>query len=992
MATVKRKAFVVLGMHRSGTSALAGALVRLGGEGPATPLKANVGNPLGYWESLPAMRFNDRILRELGGSWQEWRKLDTSSLRGEAVDELVDLLTTEWTGDTLVVKDPRICLLAPLWFSALAQADIEPFVVLTLRVPQVVAASLSRRDGMEPSRAHLLWMRHMIEAERRTRNFRRFVLTYDSLVEDWRAVLPRMYESFGLHLAGDMLERAAPAIDPALRHFGGEALAPLPPSLTAVGSAFDILSDMAAGREDAAGLARLDALAEAFNEQCLLFGEAPRLADPGSDATRLRESAQRLKRMENQLSATEKERDQARSALARHSRIAATYVAKHHADAQRLAALRRQMKASASDPATPRDKNASARRKQAREATAPTKPDTVREAPRRESSRLARTLLGLVGGMAGGAKAPPPDAAADRSPVVERPPPAPTLEALLARSMGPRGGVELLAGFPTQARPDVSIIIPCFNEIDSTVRCLVSVLRHTTGSYEVVVVDDCSPQEDYALLATLEGLVYVRAAKNAGFVGSCNLGAKKARGKFLLFLNNDTEVTHGWLQPLIDSFDQYENVGIVGSKLVYPDGRLQEAGCVYWRDATGLNYGRGRQGYDSPEFSYVREVDKVSGACLMIESSLFREIGGFDTLFAPGYKEDADLCFAARRHGRRVLYQPFSLVIHHEGVTAGTDTSAGMKQYQVLNRPKFVAKWREELNSDHFESSKENVFLARERPHGRPIILFIDNQIPEFNTNAGALGVFNYAMFFARSGFKVVFMPDNRKRREPTTTLMQRAGIEVLYESFSAMDWIEQYGRHVSVVWASRPEISIKYIEFIKEHSKAKIIYCGRDLHFLRYARQFELTGDPAHERRSLEFEITERSLFELCDSIVTFSDVEANIIKSMCSVPRRVKIIPPYIYESAGTPAYADDRRDILFLGNFAHAPNADGVRWFVAECWPAIEAAAPDARFTIVGHKSEAVADLQSERISVLGQVDDLAPVFRQARLSVAPLRYGA
>ena len=190
----------------------------------------------------------------------------------------------------------------------------------------------------------------------------------------------------------------------------------------------------------------------------------------------------------------------------------------------------------------------------------------------------------------------------------------------------------------------------------------------------------------------MPGLIYLRNESNCGFVRSCNLGAANARGEFLVFLNNDTEVTPGWLRALRETFDFEPEAGLVGSKLIFPDGRLQEAGGIIWRDGSGWNRGKG-QDPAQPEFNYLRETDYCSAACMMMPTALFRTLGGFDSKYAPCYYEDTDLAFRVRRHGLKVLYQPTSEVIHYEGATGGTDLSSGAKRYQEVNRETFVKAW-----------------------------------------------------------------------------------------------------------------------------------------------------------------------------------------------------------------------------------------------------------------------------------------------------------
>src|SRR6266568_4323096 len=240
--------------------------------------------------------------------------------------------------------------------------------------------------------------------------------------------------------------------------------------------------------------------------------------------------------------------------------------------------------------------------------------------------------------------------------------------------------------FPTHEDVAVSIIVPVFNQFQYTHACLASL--QTVGdkvAFEVIVVDDCSTDETTALVQRMEGVIYLRNETNSGFIASCNRGANKARGKYLFFLNNDTLVKEGWLTTLVDTFAEEPGAGIIGSKLVFPDGRLQEAGGIIWRDASGWNYGK----FDDPkkpEYNYLREVDYCSAAALMVPRSLFQKIGGFDERYAPAYSEDTDLAFKVRSTGYRVLYQPLSQIIHYEGATGGTDLSAGTKKYQDINR------------------------------------------------------------------------------------------------------------------------------------------------------------------------------------------------------------------------------------------------------------------------------------------------------------------
>jgi GT2 family glycosyltransferase len=340
----------------------------------------------------------------------------------------------------------------------------------------------------------------------------------------------------------------------------------------------------------------------------------------------------------------------------------------------------------------------------------------------------------------------------------EPPPPIPVELVRVSESAEPPESV------PYAETPMVSIIIPAFNNWAYTAACLKSIsnARDALG-IEVILVDDESSDETQSYASNIRGLRYLRNKKNAGFIESCNNGAAEAKGKYLVLLNNDTQVLDGWLNGLLDVFEMFPDAGLVGSRLIYPDGTLQECGGIVFNDGSGWNYGKG----DNPErteYMYVRDADYCSGACIMIETALFRELGGLDERYKPAYYEDTDLAFKVRESGRRVLVQPASTVIHHEGVTSGTDTDSGIKRYQVVNQETFAKRWQTELASypSRIEdpTNPANIRAARDS-HLRGRVLIIDATTPEPDQDSGSLRLTHVMRCFRAMGFGVTFFADN---------------------------------------------------------------------------------------------------------------------------------------------------------------------------------------------------------------------------------------
>ena len=237
-----------------------------------------------------------------------------------------------------------------------------------------------------------------------------------------------------------------------------------------------------------------------------------------------------------------------------------------------------------------------------------------------------------------------------------------------------------------------SIIIPVWNKLDLTRQCLTSLASLTTmPDYEVIVVDNASTDGTAEFLAGLGGDVQViRNPENYGFAIACNQGAGAAHGEFLVFLNNDTIPTEGWLTALVDEVERHPDVAVVGSKLLYEDGTIQHAGVAFSRITFTPYHIYRKFPADSPMVNRRREFQCVTGACMLVRRDVFEQAGRFDEGFKNGF-EDVDLCLKIRERGWHIVYRPDSVVYHLESQTPGRKTHDADNARRLLER--WSQKW-----------------------------------------------------------------------------------------------------------------------------------------------------------------------------------------------------------------------------------------------------------------------------------------------------------
>lgn len=547
---------------------------------------------------------------------------------------------------------------------------------------------------------------------------------------------------------------------------------------------------------------------------------------------------------------------------------------------------------------------------------------------------------------------------------------------------------------PSYEDIEVSIVIPVYNHFDYTYMCLQTIIENTEKvRYEVILADDCSTDMTLKITEVVDGIKVIRNAKKMLFLKNCNNATKYASGKYIVFLNNDTQVQYNWLYPLMHLLDMDSSIGMTGSKLLFADGTIQEAGGLIYKDGCAANFGRGKNP-NLPEFNYVRDADYISGASIMIRHDLWDEIGGFDERYAPAYYEDSDLAFEVRKHGMRVVYQPASKVIHFEGISNGKKVTEGIKQYQEINSIKFALKWKQELENQ-CTHSEENNFAAKDRKQKRKTVLFISGNIPTYDRDAGSKSIMCYIKLFLRNNYIVKFWPLSMYATQPYLLKLQQMGVEVLYgqdmkKKMSA--WILEYQKDIDYALVNYPDVGSEVIDLLKVTS-IKVRYYGHDLHYLRMRRQYALNKNENCLAISESYYKKEKRLIEKSEWVYYPSDVEVEIVKKEFG-KENVKQISLCMYDNNDQIIYEPEFREgIMFVGG-SHGPNEDAIFWLLREIYPCIYQKKKIPLFLVGADHLIKMKQAEMKGVVNTGYIsdDELTELYHKVRMVVIPLRYGA
>ena len=548
---------------------------------------------------------------------------------------------------------------------------------------------------------------------------------------------------------------------------------------------------------------------------------------------------------------------------------------------------------------------------------------------------------------------------------------------------------------PNHSSPTVSIIIPVYNQIEYTYKCLRSLAEHLPIDLktEVVVVNDCSTDDTVSVLDRVSGLKRIDNSENVGFVRACNLGIKAAVGEYIYFLNNDTQLRPQALEHLLAVFERDSEVGAVGSKLIYPEGSLQEAGGIVFQDASAWNYGN-KENPNAPQYNYLRQVDYCSGASLLVKKSVLEALGGFDPNFAPAYYEDTDLCLAIRHQlGFKVVYQPKSVVIHHQGVSCGVELTSPIKSYQSINQTKLAQKWAKDLVSYPADNSKLGIASASRRHSGSKTILVIDEGVPG-DRILGVRRTGELLQLFKQLDHHVIFVPDRFVEDRSYVEMLQDSSIEVVYGDSESNLTIEQQLEEllpiVDLAWVCRPHLYEKYAPLIRQQQNIKLIYDTVDLYYLRLQRQHKSEGNVIEEMRQwTRMQQRELKAAQEADLTIAISPIEERILRDRGI--NKLAVVPNIHRAYQGERPNFLARQGLLYIGDDNRSnDNIEKVAWMVREIMPLIWSQIPELTLTLLEFDptDEVAALAEDSRLNIIKMTSDLTSHLLHHRIFVNPL----
>jgi GT2 family glycosyltransferase len=549
--------------------------------------------------------------------------------------------------------------------------------------------------------------------------------------------------------------------------------------------------------------------------------------------------------------------------------------------------------------------------------------------------------------------------------------------------------------FGLTGQPAVSVVMVMYNQFDLTLNALDSVRRNYNGPIELILVDSGSADESRFAERYVTGAKFVRFSHNVGFIEACNAAFAHVTAPAVLLLNNDVLLERGAIEAALARLAGADDIGAVGGKIVRANGVLQEAGCIVWRDGSTQGYLRDADP-NVPEANFVRDVDFCSGVFLAGRADLIKRLGGFDPAFKPAYFEETDLCIQLHEAGFRVVYDPAIMVTHQEYSSGDPAIALNM---MAQNQPKFKKKNLRFLKAK-YPRNAELVTHARALDKGGRKILFIEDRVPLRALGSGFTRSNDIVWAMASLGHQVSVYPVY----QPIETVLNiyrdfPEDVEIIHdrELKDLASFIRERSGYFDALWIARTHNAARVLDVLTDVSAHlpinRIVLDTEAVAAARDAKRAVVKGEPAVAlKEAVQAELARAGA---CQKIIAVNETDAGIIRGAgfgdVAVLGHRQMLRPTV-----TPF--EERRGLLFVGAIHEqdSPNLDGLEWFVNEVMPLLDERLDEtAELTIAGYVNRRV-DLthlaNKRRVRLVGPVDDLAPLYEQHRVFVAPTRFAS
>jgi GT2 family glycosyltransferase len=556
----------------------------------------------------------------------------------------------------------------------------------------------------------------------------------------------------------------------------------------------------------------------------------------------------------------------------------------------------------------------------------------------------------------------------------------------------------------SNVEPEVSIIIPVYNQIIYTLNCLYTIEQYDKDiPKEIIIINDNSSDNTLQYLDNITGITVINNSENLGFLRNVNKGIAAAKGKYVYLLNNDVEVQEKYLSSLLEVFKTKENVGAVGSKMVFADNTLQEAGCLIFKDTEIVNLGR-CDAIDASKFNYLRKVDYCSGCSLLFRR---KDVNGklnlLDEAFLPAYYEETDFCQRLKyEQNLDIYYQPKSEIIHFENISY-TGKDSGKEILLQKNREVFMNRWDRYFTNERFlDDGVRTNFNAH---YKKPNILILEENMPKPDKDSGSRRLFEIIKILQKNEHKIILAVKHFEETgdDVYVDFFRSMGVEVCKDYVNTKDKIVTVSdqvtealHYVDIVSIFRPLGFDYWFKQIKNKiSGKKIIYDMVDLHYLRMEREnnyLEVTKSRKKEMKSFK----EKEYFGMknANAVISISDEEKEIVSNQ-GIERDKIFTISNIHKSVAVKNTDFSKREgLLFIGGYYHIPNVDAVRFLFEEIMPLVWEKNNSIKVYILGPNfpEDLKEKYHSDKFQILGYKESIDYWFENSRIFVAPLRYGA